>query len=93
VTDKDPEIRKINTARGESQVFSFLLTDSDGRDVKVAAWGTEADRFFNVLQQGAVSQFCLSSVIIICHSLTGLVWDLCRNQFDYFCPPLKQIES
>lgn len=48
------EPRKINTKRGETTVFSFILTDVAGNSIKIAAFGKECDSYSDLVQNGQV---------------------------------------
>lgn len=49
--------RTINTKRGPSVVFSFVLTDTAGNSIKISAFGKESEKFSDLVQEGAVSFF------------------------------------
>lgn len=46
------EPRTINTKRGPSTVFSFVLTDTEGNSIKISAFGKECDKFSDLVQNG-----------------------------------------
>jgi hypothetical protein len=46
--------RQINTKRGASSVFSFVLTDVSGNSIKITAFGKECEKFADIVQNGQV---------------------------------------
>lgn len=44
--------RTINTKRGQSTVFSFVLTDTDGHSIKITSFGKECERFTDFVKNG-----------------------------------------
>ncbi|KAI6205491.1 hypothetical protein M3Y94_00798300 [Aphelenchoides besseyi] len=51
VTAKDTA-RDINTKRGPSKVFSFVLTDGKGDSIKVTAFGNECEKYVDFIEKG-----------------------------------------
>lgn len=54
VTGKDPQIKEVNSARGNFRVFGFIITDQAGNSIRVSVFGETADKFFPIIQNGQV---------------------------------------
>ncbi|VDK37177.1 unnamed protein product, partial [Gongylonema pulchrum] len=52
VTAKE-EMRTFKTARKETRVFNFEITDEEGGCIRIAAFDDVADKFFSIIQKGA----------------------------------------
>ncbi|KAG2449859.1 hypothetical protein HYH02_005382 [Chlamydomonas schloesseri] len=61
VTSKG-ELRRWTNVRGEGKVFSFDLLDKDGGEIRATAFGAEADKFFEVVEAGAIYQISKASL-------------------------------
>lgn len=48
------ELRRYKNAKGEGQVFSFDLLDSDGGEIKTTCFNLVADQFYNQIEVGKV---------------------------------------
>ncbi len=53
VTAKD-ELKDIKTSRGDMKVFNFELTDQNGDQIRVAAFGKQAEMFAPIIQMQQV---------------------------------------
>ncbi|GLI66607.1 hypothetical protein VaNZ11_010528 [Volvox africanus] len=61
VTSKG-ELRRWTNVKGEGKVFSFDLLDKDGGEIRVTAFGAEADKFFETIEVGAIYQVSKASL-------------------------------
>lgn len=48
--------RTINTKRGPSQVFSFVITDEQGDAIKITGFGSEVDKYWDAVENGKVRE-------------------------------------
>ncbi|KAI6173387.1 Replication protein A subunit [Aphelenchoides besseyi] len=63
-TSKDSP-RDINTKRGPSKVFSFVLTDGKGDSIKVTAFGAECDKYADFIEKDkAYYIYCGASGVV-----------------------------
>lgn len=51
VTTKDP-VRDVNTRRGMSKIFNFTFADEEGNSIRIGAWGDQAEKYNNLLNEG-----------------------------------------
>ncbi|TKR60390.1 hypothetical protein L596_027645 [Steinernema carpocapsae] len=57
-------VRNVKSARGEFKVFSFTLSDKNGSDLRVSAFGDVADRLFTIIQNGDMYYLTGSPTIV-----------------------------
>lgn len=56
------EVRHFQNARGEGKLFSFDLLDEHGGDIRCAAFGDVVDRWYDVVQPGAIVSLTRASL-------------------------------
>eukprot|EP00301_Raphidiophrys_heterophryoidea_P021947 c6220_g1_i1.p1 GENE.c6220_g1_i1~~c6220_g1_i1.p1 ORF type:complete len:492 (-),score=113.07 c6220_g1_i1:188-1495(-) len=61
VTSKK-EIKTYSNQRGDGKLFSFDLLDNQGGEIKVTSFNAECDRFFPIVQEGAVYKVSRGSI-------------------------------
>lgn len=52
------DLKSIKTKNGDSQVFNFHLTDTDGTSIRIAGFGDTAVRAHGLIQLDCVSMNC-----------------------------------
>jgi len=64
VTAKD-DLKEIKTARGDMKVVNFELTDQSGDQIRVAAFGKQAEMFAPIIQmQQVIFKFVIRLAIV-----------------------------
>ncbi|KAL5724642.1 hypothetical protein ACHQM5_007874 [Ranunculus cassubicifolius] len=56
------EKRSYHNARGDGQVFSFDLLDSDGGEIQVTCFNQVVDKFYDIIEAGKVYVIAIGSV-------------------------------
>ena len=56
------EVKHFQNARGEGKLFSFDLLDEHGGDIRCAGFGDAVDRWYDVVQPGAVISLSRASL-------------------------------
>ncbi|GLC43682.1 hypothetical protein PLESTM_001504100 [Pleodorina starrii] len=56
------ELRRWTNVKGEGKVFSFDLLDRGGGEIRVTAFGAEAEKFFESIEVGAIYQVSKASL-------------------------------
>lgn len=76
ITNKS-EIRTWSNAKGEGSLFSVVLLDSSGTDVKCTFFKEAVDKFYNLLEEGRVYAFSGGRL-----KVANMQYNTCKSQFE-----------
>ncbi|KAL7487194.1 hypothetical protein ACHAW6_012791 [Cyclotella cf. meneghiniana] len=76
ITNKS-EIRTWSNAKGEGSLFSIVLLDSSGFDVKCTFFKEAVDKFYNMLEEGKVYNFSGGRL-----KVANMQYNTCKSQFE-----------
>jgi replication factor A1 len=76
ITNKS-EIRTWSNAKGEGSLFSVVLLDSSGTDVKCTFFKEAVDKFYNLLEEGQVYTFSGGRL-----KVANMQYNTCKSQFE-----------
>lgn len=76
ITNKS-EIRTWSNAKGEGSLFSVVLLDSSGTDVKCTFFKEAVDKFYNLLEEGRVYTFSGGRL-----KVANMQYNTCKSQFE-----------
>jgi replication factor A1 len=85
VTNKS-EIRTWSNAKGEGSLFSVVLLDSSGTDVKCTFFKEAVDKFYNLLEEGRVYTFSGGRL-----KVANMQYNTCKSQFEITFDPNSEI--
>lgn len=87
VTNKS-EIRTWSNAKGEGSLFSVVLLDSSGTDVKCTFFKEAVDKFYHMLEEGSVYTFSGGRL-----KVANMQYNTCKSQFEITFDPNSEIQS
>lgn len=76
ITNKS-EIRTWSNAKGEGSLFSVVVLDSSGTDVKCTFFKEAVDKFYNLLEEGRVYTFSGGRL-----KVANMQYNTCKSQFE-----------
>ena len=76
VTSKS-EVRTWSNARGEGSLFSIVLLDSSGHDVKCTFFKEAVDKFVNAIEEGKTYTFSGGRL-----KVANMQYNTCKSQFE-----------
>ena len=76
ITNKS-EIRTWSNAKGEGSLFSAVVLDSSGTDVKCTFFKEAVDKFYNLLEEGRVYTFSGGRL-----KVANMQYNTCKSQFE-----------
>ena len=85
ITNKS-EIRTWSNAKGEGSLFSAVLLDSSGTDVKCTFFKEAVDKFYNLLEEGRVYTFSGGRL-----KVANMQYNTCKSQFEITFDPNSEI--
>eukprot|EP00494_Astrolonche_serrata_P006855 UN06880 len=84
-TEKN-DIKEWNNAKGSGKLFPFTIMDNFGDEIKVTAFGDEADKFFNLIHQDKLYTFSKGRIQV--NKFKGRV----KNEYCIICTRETVIE-
>mmetsp|Transcript_12965 Transcript_12965/g.20013 ORF Transcript_12965/g.20013 Transcript_12965/m.20013 type:complete len:634 (-) Transcript_12965:1237-3138(-) len=85
ITNKS-EIRTWSNAKGEGSLFSIVVLDSSGTDVKCTFFKEAVDKFYNLLEEGRVYTFSGGRL-----KVANMQYNTCKSQFEITFDPNSEI--